>query len=51
MVDVQSYEKSEHEKDILLLLAIGEREIEAGEGYDLDLVLSEADQILTKDPS
>ena len=51
MIDVQSYEKSEHEKEILRLLAKGEREIGAGDGYDLDSVLSEADLLLTRDPS
>jgi len=51
MIDVQTYEKSEHEKEILRLLAKGEREIEAGDGYDLDSVLSEADLLLTRDPS
>ncbi len=51
MIDVQTYEKSEHEKEILRLLAKGEREIEIGDGYDLDSVLSEADLLLSKDPS
>lgn len=51
MIDVQSYEKSEYEKEILRLLVKGEREIEIGGGYDLDSVLSEADLLLTKDPS
>jgi prevent-host-death family protein len=50
MIDVQTYEKSEYEKEILLLLAKGEREIEIGDGYDLDSVLSEAD-LLLRDPS
>jgi prevent-host-death family protein len=49
MIDVQSYEKSEYEKEILRLLAKGEREIEIGDGYDLDSVLSEADLFLTKE--
>jgi len=30
----------------LRLLAQGEKEIEAGKGYDLDVVLSEADNLL-----
>jgi len=49
MIDVQSYEKSEYEKEILRLLVKGEREIEIGSGYDLDSVLSEADLLLTKE--
>ena len=50
MISVDAYEKSEHEKELLRLLARGEREIEIGEGYDLDTVLAEADSLLTKDP-
>ncbi len=50
MIGVDAYEKSEHEKELLRLLAKGEREIEIGEGYDLDDVLAEADSFLTKDP-
>jgi len=50
MIDVQTYEKSEYEKEILRLLAKGEREIETGDGYDLDSVLSEADLLITRDP-
>ena len=41
---VEAFEQSEHEKELLGLLAKGEREI--GEGYDLEAVLSEADLIL-----
>ncbi|MDO9262628.1 MAG: type II toxin-antitoxin system Phd/YefM family antitoxin [Desulfosalsimonadaceae bacterium] len=48
MIGVEAYEKSEHEKELLWLLAKGEREIESGEGYDLDAVLSEADALLAK---
>lgn len=47
MIGVEAYEKSEHEKELLRLLAKGEREIEAGEGYDLDTVLAKADALLT----
>ena len=49
MIGVEAYEKSEHEKELLWLLAKGEREIELGEGYDLDAVLSEADALLAKE--
>ena len=51
MIGVEAYEKSEHEKEILRLLAKGDREIEIGEGYDLDTVLAEADSLLAKEPS
>ena len=50
MIGVDAYEKSEHEKELLRLLARGEREIEISKGYDLDDVLTEADSLLTKDP-
>jgi len=49
MIGVEAYEKSEHEKELLMLLAKGEREIELGEGYDLDTVLSEADALLARE--
>ena len=51
MIGVNAYEKSEHEKELLRLLAMGEREIEIGEGYDLDTVLAEADALLVKGSS
>jgi prevent-host-death family protein len=41
LMGVDAYEKSEQEKELLRLLAKGEKEIEAGEGYDLDTVLAE----------
>lgn len=50
ILGVDAYEKLEHEKEILRLLAKGEQEIEAGIGYDLDSVLVEADDFLNKDP-
>ena len=40
MVSMQAYEESQHELDILRLLARGEKEIEAGAGYELDGVLA-----------
>jgi prevent-host-death family protein len=51
MIGVDAYEKSEHEKELLRLLARGDREIETGNGYDLDTVLAEADALLAKEPS
>ena len=51
IIGVEAYEKSEHDKEILRLLAKGEMEIEIGEGYDLDTVLAEADLILSQEPS
>ena len=46
MVSMESYEHSQHELEILRLLARGEKEIEEGIGYELDDVLKEADRIL-----
>ena len=47
MQSVESFEQSEHDKELLRLLAKGEREIEKEEGYTLESVLAEADLILT----
>ena len=51
MLSVETFERSEHNKELLRLLAKGEREIGIGEGYDLEAVLAEADSILTVEPS
>ena len=51
MLSVETFERSEHDKELLRLLAKGEREIGIGEGYDLESVLAEADSILTVEPS
>jgi len=49
LMGVEAYEKSEHEKELLRLLARGDREVELGEGYDLNTVLAEADALLAKE--
>jgi len=46
MVSMEDYEHSQNEIEILRLLACGEKEIEAGVGYELDEVVKEADKIL-----
>lgn len=46
MVSMEAYEHSQHELELLRLLARGEKEIEAGKGYDLDAVLAETDSLL-----
>ncbi|MBN2429196.1 MAG: type II toxin-antitoxin system Phd/YefM family antitoxin [Deltaproteobacteria bacterium] len=46
MVSMQSYEETQHELEILRLLARGEKEIEAGEGISLEEVMAEADRFL-----
>lgn len=48
MIGVEAYEKSRYEKELLLLLAKGDREIELSEGFDLDTVLAEADALLAE---
>lgn len=50
MVIMEPYKHSQHELEILRLLARGEKEIEAGKGYDLDAVLAEADSLLRHIP-
>ena len=51
IIGVEAYEKSEHDKELLRLLARGDKEIEIGQGYDLDSVLAEADLLLSQEPS
>lgn len=46
MLSVEEYERTENEREILMLLARGEKEIAAGDGHDLEDVLVEADRLL-----
>jgi hypothetical protein len=46
MPSAEEYERAEHERQILWILARGEREIAAGKGQGLDEVLAEADRLL-----
>jgi prevent-host-death family protein len=50
LIGVEAFEKLEYEKEILRLLAKGDREVELSEGYDLDSVFAEADSLLAKEP-
>lgn len=43
---IDTYEKSEHERELLRLLAVGEKEISDGEGHTLTSVFKEADALL-----
>jgi prevent-host-death family protein len=43
---VDAYERSEHERELLRLLAVGEKEISAGKGHTLTSVFKEADALL-----
>jgi len=46
LLSMEAYERSEHERQLLHLLARGEQEIRAGKGFDFDEVLAEADALL-----
>jgi len=50
LLSLEAYERSEHDRQLLHLLARGEREITAGSGFDLDEVLAEADALLFGGP-
>jgi prevent-host-death family protein len=50
LLSMEAYERSEHERQLLHLLARGEQEIAAGKGFDLDSVLAEADALLAGRP-
>lgn len=43
---VDAYEKTQHERELLHLLATGEKEIALGEGHSLASVMKEADALL-----
>jgi prevent-host-death family protein len=49
ILSVEEYERENSERQILRLLAGGEKEIAAGKGFDLDAVLAEADALLAED--
>jgi len=46
MMSIEEYEHAEQQRQLLRLLALGEREIEAGNGHDIIDVLKEADAFL-----
>lgn len=43
---IEAYEQAEHERELLRMLATGEKEITAGDGHTLASVLKEADALL-----
>jgi prevent-host-death family protein len=51
LLNLDAYERSQHERELLRLLALGEREIAKKEGYSLDSVLREADALLREGES
>ena len=48
MISPEAFERAENVRQILKLLARGEREISNGRGFDLDSVLGEVDELLTR---
>jgi hypothetical protein len=46
LVSAGAYERTQHDFEILRLLARGEADIEAGVGDDLETVMAEADALL-----
>ena len=51
MLSVEAFEQSERDRELLRLLAKGEKEFEAGEGHDLESVLAQVDAILSEESS
>jgi prevent-host-death family protein len=47
LMSIEAYQQSETQRDVLLLLARGEKEISNGIGHTLASVLAEADDILS----
>ncbi len=43
---IEAYEKAEHDRELLELLAVGEKEIAEGRGHTLASVLKESDALL-----
>jgi prevent-host-death family protein len=49
LVSSSAYERTQHELEILRLLARGEADIAAGKGHDLEDVMQEARELLARD--
>lgn len=48
LMSAGTYERTQRELEILRILVQGEVEIEAGVGYDIDVVMAEADALLER---
>ena len=48
IMSAEAYERAEHDRELLRLLARGEKEIAAGKGHSLDAVLAESDALLAE---
>ena len=46
LLSLEAYERSQKEKELLYLLAVGEKELSQGKGYSLESVLKDADALL-----
>ncbi len=51
LVPLEEYERNAKDRELLLMLARGEKEIAAGRGHGLDSVLAEADELLARGES
>ena len=49
MVSVREYERADYERQLLLALMRGNKEVEIGEGHDLGSVLRDADALLARE--
>ena len=49
ILSLEEFERAENERQILMLLAKGEKEIEAGDGHTMDDVFAEAEKLLEDD--
>jgi len=48
LISIESYEQTERELEILKRIARGDKEARAGKGHDLDDVMADADELLSK---
>lgn len=48
LMSTGTYERTQRELEILRILAQGEADIESGVGIDLDVVMAEADELLSQ---
>ena len=49
MMSTEAFEKAERDRELLRLLAHGDKEIATGKGHDLASVMAEADALLAED--
>jgi prevent-host-death family protein len=48
LLSAGAYERTQRELEILRILAQGEADIQSGAGYDIDVVMAEADALLER---